>query len=100
MSDAEMIALLLPVLMLVQSTGTLLFAKWTGDIEIVDCGAFQWFAWPMFVVLMPIIIPVACYRTWRKRRNESRQWREIAKDSLTSAELDEVAAHLKLQRKR
>jgi len=46
----------------------------------------------------------AWYRPPRRLRNlsktESRQWREIAMDSLTSAELDEVAAHLKLQRKR
>lgn len=68
MTQAEKIAVLLPVFMFVQSIGTLLFAKWMGDIKIVDDDAYTCFAWPLFVMLMPIIIPIAYYRTWKKRR--------------------------------
>jgi hypothetical protein len=72
MSESETWACLLPIAMFVQSTITLLFAEWFGDIEIKErCGAYQCFGWPLLVLAMPIVVPIALYRCWKKRKCKS-----------------------------
>jgi len=68
MTNAELVAVLLPVVMLVQSTITLLVSKWMGDIEIKSSDAYFNFGWPLYVLALPIVVPLAVFRCWRKQK--------------------------------